>query len=207
MSSLSSISAAVPAGTSILPNTPYKLCQPDTFADLQIHPSNDDPAVKIVSISAALVNATEPTSAFTAWPVANPATVEVCNLTVTCTHPTWHDTVNAFIHLPAAPGAWNGKLLGIGGSGWRAGNPSNLPYAAAKGFVGTTTDAGHPLLDQSAAEWALDKDGTSINWGLLRDFAGVAIAEAKKLGKAAATAFYGEEPRYAYFTVSPVRVL
>lgn len=197
MSALSSISAAAPAGTGV-----YSLCQPDTFANLKIDPSSDDPAIKIVSISASLVNATEPTAAFTAWPVTDPATVEVCNLTITYTHPTWHDTVNTFIHLPASKRAWNGKLLGIGGSGWRAGNPGDLPYAAARGFVGTTTDAGHSLENRPVEEWALNEDGESVNWGLLRNFAGVTVAEAGELGRAAATAFYGEEPRYAYFTVS-----
>jgi len=202
MSALSSISAAAPAGTSVLPGASYKLCQPDTFANLYIQPSSDDPAIEIVSINASVTNATEPAAACNAWPVTDPATIEVCNLTITYTHPAWHDTVNAFIHLPASPGAWNGKLLGIGGDGWHAGNPRELPYAAARGFVGTTTDAGHLLEKRPVAEWALNEDGTSVNWGLLRNFAGVAIAEAKKLGRAAATAFYGEEPRYAYFTVS-----
>lgn len=199
MSALSSIPAAVQTGTGV-----YRLCQSDTFANLKIDPSSDDPAIKIVSINASLVNATEPTAAFTAWPGTNPTTVEVCNLTITYNHPTWHDTVNTFIHLPASREAWNGKLLGIGGSGWRAGNPSDLPYAAARGFVGTTTDAGHSLENVPVEEWALNEDGESVNWDLLRNFAGVTVAEAGELGRAAAKAFYGEEPRYAYFTVSPL---
>ncbi|KAH7021389.1 Tannase/feruloyl esterase [Microdochium trichocladiopsis] len=176
-----------------------KLCSADTFANIRIEESDNTPPVEIITVVASLANVTEPRFAFNAWPINDPATTEVCNVTITYTHPGWDDTINNFVQLPVSRD-WNDKVLGIGGGGWRAGNIADLAYATAKGFVGVTTDAGHSLDSQPVADWALTDDGTSVNWHLLQDFAGIALHDAGKLGKKAAAAFYGSGVQKSYFT-------
>ncbi|ETS79929.1 hypothetical protein PFICI_07458 [Pestalotiopsis fici W106-1] len=127
-----------------------------------------------------------------------------CNVTVTYTHPGWHDTINVNIFLPTDD--WNGRFTGIGGGALVTGGgelaESNMMPIMATGSATATTDGGHssdvlgPELNEPA--WALTSPG-NLNWPLLVNFASVALHDTATIGKAVVQAFYGTAPSYSYF--------
>lgn len=127
-----------------------------------------------------------------------------CNVTVTYTHPGWHDVINVNIRLPTDD--WNGRFAGIGGGALTTGGGDLAEFMMmpimAEGFATATTDGGHstdvlgPELNDPL--WALTSPG-HVNWPLLMDFASVALHDTATIGKAVAEVFYGNAPNHSYF--------
>ncbi|KAK9419692.1 putative Carboxylic ester hydrolase [Seiridium unicorne] len=127
-----------------------------------------------------------------------------CNVTVTYTHPGWHDSINVNILLPTDD--WNGRFSAIGGGALTTGGGKVAEFLMmpimASGFATATTDGGHssdvlgPELNEPS--WALTSPG-NVNWPLLMDFASVALHDTATVGKAVVEAFYGTAPAYSYF--------
>lgn len=119
-----------------------------------------------------------------------------CAITVTLTHPGANDHVKVAVTLPES--GWTGRLQGIGGSAYTAGDfGAPLVQAAKDGYAGVTTDAGVPLtfLDTS---WGLTSDG-KINKPLLTDFATRSVHEEALVGKDVVAKFYGRAVSYSYW--------
>jgi len=90
------------------------------------------------------------------------------------------------------PADWNGRLA-MGGTGGFAGgiDPGSLG-SANRGYAAVATDAGHQA------------SGTDARWAIghpdrLRDFAFEAVHRTAETARAIVRAYYGADPRYAYF--------
>jgi S-formylglutathione hydrolase FrmB len=130
----------------------------------------------------------------------NVTDVSFCNVTMSYTHPGQNDTIYVQVYLPTD--TWNGKFQMIGGGGWQAGLyiPSKMGMVAAvgEGYSTISTDAG--LGSQvEPTDWALVSPG-NVNLYLLENLASVSLNDAALIGKAVTTSFYGEAPKYSYFT-------
>lgn len=88
------------------------------------------------------------------------------------------------------PNDWNGQLLMVGNGGF-AGYLAPVS-GANEGFLAITTNTGHEG-DATDARWALDDVERQVDYGYL------AVHEAAEVGKALARAYYGTDPRFAYF--------
>ncbi|MCC6535953.1 MAG: tannase/feruloyl esterase family alpha/beta hydrolase [Bryobacterales bacterium] len=98
------------------------------------------------------------------------------------------------VWLPAAPGAWNGKFQGIGNGGFAGAIAwGGLAGAVTRGYATASTDTGHEA-GGTDARWAMDHPEKVI------DFGHRAIHETAVKGKAFTTAFYGQAPKYSYFS-------
>ncbi|KAL0260561.1 hypothetical protein SLS55_004250 [Diplodia seriata] len=127
---------------------------------------------------------------------ANPS---FCNITVQYTHPGQNDTVNVYVYLPASDN-WNQRFMGYGGGGFRMrSNDTVVAKEVAKGYAVASTDGGHDWTLDSAESWALASPG-NVNAYLLNNFAAVALEDATLIGKAVTASFYGQEPRYSYWS-------
>lgn len=123
--------------------------------------------------------------------------LDVCEVTITYTHPGYNDAVNTIIWLPR-PSKWSGRFLGAGGGGWVTGaSNSTLAWAASEGFAIATTDGGHAA-ESPVSDWALLSPG-NVNWPLLQDFASTTLDETATLGKGVVEAYYGTKPTYSYW--------
>jgi len=94
---------------------------------------------------------------------------------------------------PAA--GWNGRFQGIGNGGF-AGSidySGGLANAIANGYAAASTDTGHTQ-NGIDAKWALDHPEKIIDFGYR------AIHATTENGKAIVRAFYGEAPKYSYFS-------
>lgn len=130
----------------------------------------------------------------------NVTNASFCNVTLTYTHPGQNDSINVQVWLPADN--WNGRLQAIGGGGWQAGlyTPSLMGMTAAvgEGYSTVSTDAG--LGSQVyPTDWALLSPG-NVNLYLLQDLASVSLNDMAIIGKAVTSSFYGEPPKYSYFS-------
>ncbi|KXT10538.1 hypothetical protein AC579_6103 [Pseudocercospora musae] len=124
--------------------------------------------------------------------------LNICNVTVTYTHPGRDDTIHIDIWLPLED--WNGRFQGAGGGGWAMG-PSidKLASAASQGFSVARTDGGHDLDARSDPEfWALDSPG-NVNLNLLQDFASLALYDLANIGKQITANFYGTPAKKSYW--------
>lgn len=130
----------------------------------------------------------------------NVTDVSFCNVSLAYTHPGQSDTINVQVWLPTV--AWNGRMQGIGGSGWSAGMTpfsfTAMAGAVGEGYVGVTTDGGHNS-DADPSDWALLSPG-NVNLYALQDFGSVSLNDAAVIGKELAKSFYGRPPRYSYFS-------
>lgn len=88
------------------------------------------------------------------------------------------------------PDDWNGELLMVGNGGF-AGDLAPVS-AANDGFLAITTNTGHTA-GGTDARWALDDVERQVDYGYL------AVHETAEVGKALARAYYGADPRFAYF--------
>jgi feruloyl esterase len=124
------------------------------------------------------------------------ATVEssICRVTAVTTHPPTGDRVTIWIGLPMT--GWNGRFMGTGGGGFSGGSAGGVNQPVTQGFAAGATDTGH---EGGSGSFALDPDG-GLNWQLIRDNAHVGIHEMTVTGKALTEAFYGEAPRFSYFS-------
>ena len=140
--------------------------------------------------------------------VANATAAEFfdfCNVTVTYTHPGWHDTVTLITYLPED---WNGRFIALGGAGMAAGGeallhllPTITPLLKQK-FAISTTDGGHPSDLDAAVDvnppWVFTSPG-NIDLPMLVNFASRSLHDMAVLGKALVRAGYGAAPEYSYF--------
>lgn len=130
----------------------------------------------------------------------NVTNVNFCNVTLTYTHPGQNDSINAQVWLPTDN--WNGRLQAVGGGGWQAGLflPSFMSMSGAigEGYSTISTDAGLGTAVYPT-DWALLSPG-NVNLYLLQDLASVSLNDMAVIGKSISTSFYGQAPRYSYFS-------
>ena len=94
------------------------------------------------------------------------------------------------------PDDWNGKYQGVGNSGM-AGTIlyARMAPALARGYATASTDTGH-----TAGDSAFDASWAAGHPELIEDFGHRSLHVTTVNGKAITQAFYGEPPRYAYYT-------
>ncbi|TDU83867.1 feruloyl esterase [Kribbella voronezhensis] len=157
---------------------------------------------KVVSVDAVA----RPGGDFTfpnAYPPADPITdvPAWCDVRIVVTHPGANDTVTIKVSLPQDAKNWNGRFQATGGSGYSAGDISDLSIpligAVKKGYVGAATDAG--VKDGLDASWGLTADGRT-NTGLLTNFASRSVHDLAVIGKDVTAKFYQRAASYSYFT-------
>ncbi|MGI5501376.1 tannase/feruloyl esterase family alpha/beta hydrolase [Lentzea sp. CA-135723] len=114
-----------------------------------------------------------------------------CEITVTLTHT--DDHVKVTIGLPQA---WTGRLQGVGGSAYAAGD-TGAPFSQAlqDGYAAVTTDAG--VLDGLNASWAV-RNGR-LDQTLLTNFATRSVHEAAVLAKQVVRKHYQRSATYSYW--------
>jgi hypothetical protein len=173
-------------------------CNPDAL------PTPNIPGARITDLHATEIHAYAP------WPyafgslLAEERPIDFCNVTVTYTHPGWHDAVHVYVWLPLSEGDWNGRFLGAGGGGWMAGGEGGLAPAVGLGYAAAMTDSGHYLvgagLEAAAdASWVLHEPGV-VNLPLLYDFAYVSLDDMTKVAKRVVESFYGRKAEYSYWS-------
>ncbi|KAF2216805.1 hypothetical protein CERZMDRAFT_32465 [Cercospora zeae-maydis SCOH1-5] len=168
-------------------------CNSQSFVDLDVF------GAQVISIDATpLENYTAFIAASGETPATTYADVNVCNLTITYTHPGRADKININAWLPLTE--WNGRFVASGGGGWRTGvlSDSHAPIAS-QGFATASTDGGHPIYEQSAAPWALDSPG-NVNLDLFQSFASKALNDLGLFGKQATQLFYQKPANYSYWS-------
>jgi hypothetical protein len=89
---------------------------------------------------------------------------------------------------------WNGKFNGVGNGGFAGSiNYGGLAAALRAGYAAASTDTGHAA-GGTDARWALDHPEKIV------DFAYRAIHLTAETGKAIVQNFYGDAPRWSYFS-------
>ncbi|KAH9865466.1 hypothetical protein J1614_009050 [Plenodomus biglobosus] len=162
------------------------------------------PQAKFQTIEASLIHNFSTFVPFSNNPNAgdvNAQNLNFCNVTITHTHPGTNDTLTTKIFLPIQP-AWNERLHAVGGGGWVAGlHPliDDRMYAAlAGGYATVTTDGGVPSTNV-ADDWALSSPG-HVDVNTLQNFASVSINDATLAAKSIVKSFYGQAPKFSYFS-------
>ena len=111
-----------------------------------------------------------------------------CRVAATLT-PTKESDIKIEVWLPMA--GWNGKLQAVGNGGWNGNIDTNaLAGAVRRGYAGTSTDTGH---QGGAGPWMQNPEK-------LTDWAYRSVHETAVAAKALINAFYGEAPKFSYFT-------
>jgi feruloyl esterase len=111
-----------------------------------------------------------------------------CRVAATLT-PTKESDIKIEVWLPVA--GWNGKLQAVGNGGWNGNVDTNaLAGALRRGYAGTSTDTGH---QGGAGPWMQNPEK-------LTDWAHRSIHETAVAAKALINTFYGEAPKFSYFT-------
>src|SRR5688572_32007790 len=111
-----------------------------------------------------------------------------CRVAATLT-PTKESDIKIEVWLPMA--GWNGKLQAVGNGGWNGNIDTNaLAGALRRGYAGTSTDTGH---QGGAGPWMQNPEK-------LTDWAHRSIHETAVAAKALINTFYGEAPKFSYFT-------
>jgi hypothetical protein len=115
-----------------------------------------------------------------------------CEITVTLTHQADH--VKIVVALPET--GWTGRLQGIGGSAYAAGD-TGAPFVQAvkDGYTAVTTDAG--VLTGLDTSWALS--GGELNRTLLTNFATRSVHESAVVAKSVVRKHYQRPISYAYW--------
>ena len=172
------------------PRSTTKACTNATFESLTL------PNIDVLSIDSVVAQTTwpSPSDLVNAFPSTKSGTVEVCQLTITYTHVGQNDTINTWVWLPIT--SWNGRFVGMGGSGWVTGTASSLAQPVFEGYSAASTDGGHSA-SASIQSWALK--GDDLNWPLIEDFSSITLDEASSFGKSVTRLFYGSLPKYSYF--------
>jgi hypothetical protein len=180
--------------SAFLPSYAYALvtCTPSTFHGTSLF-GGDIQAIETKSYSNLSVAVPTGQNHY----AKNVTGLNVCEVTITYTHPGYHDTIHTTIWLPTAEN-WTGRFLGAGGGGWTTGTDNaTLAWAASEGFAVVSTDGGHDATTDFG-DWALASPG-NVNWVLLQDFAATTLDDAATLGKATVEAYYGKGPTYSYW--------
>lgn len=132
-----------------------------------------------------------------------PTQVDFCNVTIAYTHTGYNESILTRIYLPI--NSWNGRLQGVGGGGFIAGLQEPLiafDGAIAEGYTAVGTSAGFYTSDVyggDANTWALPTPG-KVDMHRVEDFAYRSLADMVMIGKKAVKNFYGEAPKYSYFS-------
>jgi feruloyl esterase len=106
--------------------------------------------------------------------------------------------IGVVYRLPVAA-SWNGKLLGIGGSGW-AGDLTigSATLGLSLGYATLQTDTGHPSPNPFDLTWSLLAPGQLAEEAVV-DYGHRAIHLMTTVGKEVARVFYGRPHDFAYF--------
>ena len=111
-----------------------------------------------------------------------------CRVAATLT-PTKESDIKIEVWLPAS--GWNGKFQAVGNGGWNGNIDTNaLAGAVRRGYAGASTDTGH---EGGAGPWMQNAEK-------LTDWAHRSVHETAVAAKALINAFYGEAPKFSYFT-------
>lgn len=92
------------------------------------------------------------------------------------------------------PQEWNGKMLGLGGSGFSGGLVTaalTFPKPVGQGYATLATDAGHQVTEPP--DWALGQLERVVDFGSRANHLGA------RFGKAAIVRYYSVPPRRRYF--------
>lgn len=117
-----------------------------------------------------------------------------CRVTVIVTHPPFNDKVTVTIALPLKN--WNGRFMGMGGSGFVGGSTCSLDQPVSQGFAAGVTDGGH---EGGRGSFAYNQEKDCYDWQSIRNFSHVAIHDMTTIGKTLIRAFYGKPAKYSYF--------
>lgn len=153
------------------------------------------PHTTITSAQPIAAGAFTPPPTATPWLVGDPAFYKrlpaFCRVTAV-SRPTPDSEIAIEVWMPAT--GWNGKFRGQGNGGF-AGEIawSALGLAVAQGYASAATDTGHAG-NGAEATWALGHPEKIVDFGYR------AIHEMTAIGKAVTNAFYGDAPKYAYFS-------
>jgi hypothetical protein len=93
-------------------------------------------------------------------------------------------------------GAWNGKVQNLGGGGL-VGNVGNVFNATNAGYVGSSTDSGHPASDNP--NFAVIQETHELNYGRLDDFLNESIKQQYQWALRLAQAYYGVKASRNYW--------
>jgi hypothetical protein len=106
--------------------------------------------------------------------------------------PTADSHIEFEVWLPIS--GWNGKYLGVGNGGF-AGSIDYIPLAdaVANGYAASSTDTGHKTGGTDGA-WAMGHYQKMVDYGYR------AIHETAEKSKAIVAAFYGDAPKWTYFS-------
>ncbi|KAH8879043.1 putative feruloyl esterase [Thozetella sp. PMI_491] len=155
------------------------------------------PGIVFTSINAAPVY-NYSTAATTVNPFSEYETyISFCNVTLQYSHRGWNDNITVSVWLPLE--GWNGRMIGIGGSGWSALSAfSSMAPPIGNGSIAVGTDGGHSLETPGSEAWFLDAD-SRVNYMYTQTFFAVAEAEANIIGKKITTDLFDQPPLYSYF--------
>ncbi|MFD6683049.1 tannase/feruloyl esterase family alpha/beta hydrolase [Micromonospora parva] len=199
--------AAVPLAASLLPvavNAATRDGGPTAATTCTAVPVSTPSGTRVVSVTAASRAGGDFTFPSTPGLPQNPPITAVpdwCDISVVVTHPGANDTVTIKVSLPQDAKDWNGRFQATGGSGYSAGDLSELSVplisAVKGGYVGAATDAG--VTTGLDASWGLTAEGKT-NTGLLANFASRSVHDMAVIGKDVAKRFYRRAVTYSYFT-------
>jgi hypothetical protein len=114
-----------------------------------------------------------------------------CAVRLTVTNPPATDRITVAVWLPA--GTWNGRFLGLGGSGFTGGLRADAPDRELRsGYAAATTDTGHP---GDSGSFALGAGGGQR----VTDFGHLGIHRMTVVAKAVVGAYYGRTDFRSYF--------
>ncbi|KAL3454970.1 Tannase/feruloyl esterase [Aspergillus heterothallicus] len=133
--------------------------------------------------------------------IYNPRSIDVCNVTITLTHPDEDDHVFISIWLPPAE-QWNRRYAATGGGGLAAGYPHNMFAPVVAGFASSSTDGGLTLnhtVDPQTGLWIRSPDGT-INTSLLVNLADRSVHDMAVASKDIIEQYYDAPATKAYYT-------
>ncbi|SPJ73998.1 related to tannase precursor [Fusarium torulosum] len=132
----------------------------------------------------------------------HPRGVNVCNVTVSYTHPGHDDLVSAQIWLPLE--TYNHRFVGIGGGGWVAGEKGfDLASTfASQGYATGTTDGGythdHRNFMVPADSWLMENNG-NLNYPLIVNFAYRAVHDLTVISRHIIAEAYDAPPKFSYW--------
>ncbi|KAL2855974.1 Tannase/feruloyl esterase [Aspergillus pseudoustus] len=127
--------------------------------------------------------------------------VDICNVTVTLTHPGDDDHVYVTIWLPRAE-EWNGRYAATGGGGLAAGYEHNMLAPVLSGFAASSTDGGITLnhtVNPQSGRWISRANGT-VNTPLLINLAYRSVHDMAVVSKQILEQYYNVAPSKSYFT-------
>ena len=123
--------------------------------------------------------------------------LNICKVLLRLQHHNAKNEVLVQVWLPLEN--WNGRFVGVGGSGWAAGlGDVGLAPFAIQGYAAASTDAGLPGDPYSPGEHILDSAG-QVNFQLLENFASRSVHDLAVAGKAITSSYYGTRPNFAYW--------